>query len=135
MKKISILLIVISLVIAGFTFMKSISPERKIRASSAKDNKISHLIKLLDEYPAKSKPAREGLEEIKNEIRKLKPTNEMESCNNQNPKLLWVKLIFSFLFGGAALYVVLSQKYNEQTQKWAFNIITIISGVWIGTIG
>lgn len=44
------------------------------------------------------------------------------------------KLCFSLLFGLSALFVILSKKYKEDTEKWAFSILSLISGVWIGTI-
>ena len=44
------------------------------------------------------------------------------------------KLIFSIILCGAALYVILSDKYKEETQKWAFGMIGVIVGVWIGSI-
>jgi hypothetical protein len=46
---------------------------------------------------------------------------------------LYIKLLFSLLFGGAALYVVLSQKYDDETKKWAFSVLSLLAGVWIGT--
>ena len=48
--------------------------------------------------------------------------------------ILMAKLGFSLLFGLSALFVILSQKYEEDTQKWAFSVLSLISGVWIGTI-
>jgi hypothetical protein len=47
---------------------------------------------------------------------------------------IWIKLGFSVVFGLAALFVVLSRKYNEETQKWAFSTLSLLAGVWIGTI-
>lgn len=47
---------------------------------------------------------------------------------------LIIKFVFSMMFGGAALYVVLSRKYDGDTQKWAFSVLSLISGVWIGTV-
>ncbi|MCL6296256.1 hypothetical protein [Jejuia spongiicola] len=44
------------------------------------------------------------------------------------------KLIFSAIFLIAALFVILSKKYDEDTRKWAFSVLTLIAGVWIGTI-
>lgn len=46
----------------------------------------------------------------------------------------WIKLIFSVILCAAALYVVLSKKYEEDTKKWAFSVLTMISGVWIGSL-
>lgn len=46
----------------------------------------------------------------------------------------WIKLVFSGIFCVAGLYVVLSQKYDDETKKWAFSVLSLIAGVWIGTI-
>ncbi len=46
---------------------------------------------------------------------------------------LLIKLAFSVFFGLAAMYVVLSKKYDDETKKWAFSVLALISGVWIGT--
>lgn len=48
--------------------------------------------------------------------------------------LLWAKIIFSGIFCMASLFVVLSNKYNDETKKWAFSVLTLIAGVWIGTV-
>ncbi len=45
-----------------------------------------------------------------------------------------VKLIASLIFMLAALFVILSKKYDEQTKKWAIGVLTLIAGVWIGTV-
>jgi hypothetical protein len=47
---------------------------------------------------------------------------------------LWAKIIFSALFCCAALFIVLSNKYNEETKKWAFSVLTLVAGVWIGSV-
>lgn len=44
----------------------------------------------------------------------------------------WGMVIFSIIFTLAALYVILSQKYDDDTKKWAFSIISLIGGVWLG---
>jgi hypothetical protein len=46
---------------------------------------------------------------------------------------LMIKLVFTAIFAGAALYVVLSKRYAEGTGKWAFSVLTTISGYWLGT--
>ena len=47
--------------------------------------------------------------------------------------ILLAKIIFSGIFCLAALFVVLSKKYDDETKKWAFSVLTLIAGVWIGT--
>lgn len=51
-----------------------------------------------------------------------------------DPKVFWVKVAFSAVFCIAALWVVLSGKYDAETKKWAFSVLTLIAGVWIGSI-
>lgn len=46
----------------------------------------------------------------------------------------WLKVGFSSIFFLSALYVILSNKYDESTKKWAFSVLTLIAGVWIGSI-
>jgi hypothetical protein len=46
---------------------------------------------------------------------------------------LVIKLIFSGVLGLAALFVVLSRRYDDETKKWAFSVLSLISGVWIGS--
>ena len=47
---------------------------------------------------------------------------------------LIIKFIFSFMFACTALRVILSQKYDKETKSWAFSALSLISGVWIGTV-
>jgi len=44
------------------------------------------------------------------------------------------KLAFSAIFSFAALFIVLSKKYDEDTKKWAFSVLTLVAGVWIGSL-
>ena len=44
------------------------------------------------------------------------------------------KVVFSLLLCLASLYVILKGGYSESTEKWAFAMINIIVGVWIGTV-
>ena len=45
----------------------------------------------------------------------------------------WIKVIFSVIFCGAALFVILSpkDKFDAETKRWAFGALAIIAGVWI----
>lgn len=60
-------------------------------------------------------------------------TQPKEAWNADSIRLL-AKLLFSLLFGVCALYIVLSNKYPDDTQKWAFSVLTLIAGVWIGSL-
>jgi|GEM_PF-3660647 len=46
----------------------------------------------------------------------------------------WVKIIASALFSLVAFYIIISGKYPPSTRKWAFSVLTLIAGVWIGTV-
>jgi len=54
--------------------------------------------------------------------------------NEFKKQTFWIKVIFSSIFCISALFVILSKKYDEETKKWAFSVLTLIAGVWIGTI-
>ena len=43
-----------------------------------------------------------------------------------------MQVILSFIVLIAALYVVLSRKYDESAQKWAYGAIGMILGFWLG---
>jgi len=43
-----------------------------------------------------------------------------------------IKIIFSAIFTVVCLYIVLSNKYEDGTKKWAFSVLSLITGVWIG---
>lgn len=39
--------------------------------------------------------------------------------------------IISLMLIGAALYVILSQQYADDVQKWAFGVIGVVIGYWL----
>ncbi len=42
-----------------------------------------------------------------------------------------MQVIISFVLLAAALYVILSKKFDTDTQKWAFGIVGTIVGYWL----
>ena len=48
--------------------------------------------------------------------------------------VFWAKFFFSATFCLSALYIILSERYDDETKKWAFSVLTLIAGVWIGTV-
>ena len=42
-----------------------------------------------------------------------------------------VSIVITFIVLAAALYIILSKKYPDDTQKWAFGIIGLIIGYWL----
>ena len=45
----------------------------------------------------------------------------------------WARLGFNLLFGSAAIFVVLKKNYSPKTETWAFGVLSLIIGVWIGS--
>lgn len=46
----------------------------------------------------------------------------------------WIKVFLSGTVYVSALYIILSHKYNDETKLWAFSVLTLIAGVWTGTV-
>ena len=46
----------------------------------------------------------------------------------------YVKIVFSVIFTIACLYIVLLGDHDEATKEWAFSVLSLILGVWLGTI-
>lgn len=67
----------------------------------------------------------------------LKTAVEAEQATQQDSETrLWIKVAFSGLFSLVALYVILSKRYegeNNDVRKWAYGVLALIAGVWIGT--
>jgi hypothetical protein len=55
--------------------------------------------------------------------------NDIDSLSAQK---LYVKEILSAILVIAALYVILSKKYDSDTQKWAYSVLTLVAGFWLG---
>ena len=58
----------------------------------------------------------------------------LSAAPNRELLNFWAKLGFSLLLGGASLFIVLKATYPQKTQDWAFSVLTLIAGVWIGTV-
>lgn len=88
-------------------------------------------------------PVSQELQDFSAEIAASSPDTEVvladtasinESQQSSIDIQLWAKLGFSVVFGLSALFIVLSQRYSEDATRWAFSVLTLISGVWIGTL-
>lgn len=55
-----------------------------------------------------------------------------QSEKGEDTRKFWVIVAFSGLFSLAGLYVILSKNYDEDTKKWAFSIISLVTGIWLG---
>lgn len=78
------------------------------------------------------------LTQLQNKIEKYRQSKSNQtktsSNNDLSSQILWIKVIFSLIFCLAALYVVLSKKFDDEKEKWAFSVLTLILGFWVGTI-
>lgn len=45
-----------------------------------------------------------------------------------------MRILISLVVLGSGLYVILSNKYPTDTQKWAFGIVGLIVGYWLPTL-
>ncbi|HEY4322200.1 MAG TPA: hypothetical protein VGM77_13615 [Gemmatimonadales bacterium] len=43
------------------------------------------------------------------------------------------KTVITTVFGLVALFIVLSRRFDSETRKWAFSVLTLIAGVWLGS--
>ncbi len=75
----------------------------------------------------------EGVKALREEIAAFHASRGKAKKDVDPMTALLIKLAFSVFFGLAAMYVVLSKKYDDETKKWAFSVLALISGVWIGT--
>ena len=53
---------------------------------------------------------------------------------DQGPRiklLIIVRVVISLLVLGAALFVILSQRYPDDYAKWAFGVIGVVLGYWL----
>lgn len=58
--------------------------------------------------------------------------SQAEPSNLQSDISFYMKAGLSLIFCLAALFVILSNRYDEDTRKWAFSVLSLIAGVWIG---
>jgi len=48
-----------------------------------------------------------------------------------NPAAAWMAVGISIVVLGAGLYVILSKKYSDEVQRWAFGAIGLVVGYWL----
>jgi|GEM_PF-2654484 hypothetical protein len=48
-----------------------------------------------------------------------------------NPAAAWMAVGISLVVLAAGLYVVLSKKYSDEVQRWAFGAIGMVVGYWL----
>lgn len=75
------------------------------------------------------------IEQVQEQITELKAAEEKlgQEAEQMVIYTFGAKVLFTLIFLLAALYVILSNKYDDDTKKWAFSVLSLISGFWIGT--
>lgn len=48
-----------------------------------------------------------------------------------NPYAAWMVIGISLVVLAAGLYVILSKKYSDEVQRWAFGAIGMVVGYWL----
>jgi hypothetical protein len=85
------------------------------------------------EYKLKTAELVKEIDNLRNQIQPV-PNPKQVSEDPFLVQKFWIKLAFSVIFCVVALYVILSGKYEDDTKKWAISALTLIAGVWIGTV-
>lgn len=62
---------------------------------------------------------------------RLLPTNSGPLAPVQPGTLLAARLAITFIVLIAALYVILSQKYKADAEKWAYATVGLLLGYWL----
>lgn len=60
----------------------------------------------------------------------MKTGNKNKLANLANQKLL-IQGFFSVIVLGVSIYMILSKQYSDETNKWAFGMIGLITGYWL----
>ena len=124
MKKVGIFLSILTAILIFISFSSLYSASRVSSIVDTVDTKSSIIRDPIDELDA-----------IKSRLEAESTVDSRLAEESFKSMLtLIIKFVFSLLFGCSALYVVLSKKYDQDTQKWAFSVLSLISGVWIGTV-
>ena len=102
------------------TWIKTKVPTTRV-VGKVQDPRVLEQIKAQEK---KLKDLRSELEKVTNKANRVSKLEEFTSVNFQQ----FLSLIFLF----AALYILLSKKYNDESQKWAMGTLGTIIGFWLG---
>jgi hypothetical protein len=128
-KTISKFLVLLSCLLAAIETVKTYPEILSAAFSSASFSEMSSsILSVGKRSESREEQQRRTLEALERYEQKLK-----ESADQSKVVSFWVKLGFSLVFGGSALFIVLSKRYSAETERWAFGILSLIAGVWIGT--
>ena len=56
---------------------------------------------------------------------------EADSFPEEAEVSLWMRVLVSVVILGAALYIILSQRFQGDQQKWAFGAVGTVLGFWL----
>lgn len=148
MKIASVIILLITMALAWFEFTHS---ERRspafVATAAAQSTEVESALKDFQERAIET-PSSNLTAEDKARLRKesinlhdrisqasrARPTSTPAVQSASPDTLFWLKLGFSVVLGLAALMIILSRRYDDKTQSWAFSMLTLISGVWVGTV-
>jgi hypothetical protein len=132
-KALSLIAMAIILVVAGYSLLGN--QALALRSNAAEAVKTINEIQAITNKTIKDPGSRAQIGSKMGRLEAQINSPENKKSDNTAPDRtgVYIKLLFSLLFGGAALYVVLSQKYDDETRKWAFSVLSLLAGVWIGT--
>ena len=148
-KLFSLLATIVTIVAVIFSLTNFYSIKKVIPISSSKPpvqyDSLAIILQNMKEHSTQSrtdtisnKEYNFQLSELQQQLASFKEaTNDhvvLASDKGFTTQTFWIKVIFSGIFCIAALFVILSKKYDDETKKWAFSVLTLIAGVWIGTI-
>ena len=58
--------------------------------------------------------------------------SEISSLSTEDLIRLIAGMGFSIVFSGAGLFIILSKRYDESDNKWAYGVIGTVIGYWLG---
>lgn len=149
---ITIIAFIISIITSQNVFKSNIDDHTMLIESATGENNIEETINRLQELSVQSSEGtisdtefsflmvelNSEVEFLKNKIDSYTTLHENSESIEENSDFsamtFYMKMAFSIIFCFAALFIVLSNKYDENTKKWAFSVLSLIAGIWIGTI-
>ena len=117
-----------------------VSPVASTRTKEDTENLIKNYgMKLLKKAAVKDSFIKTGVDSVLSSIELnngyTMTTMSKVTVNTKSERNYWLKVIFSGIFTLAGLYIVLSgNKFDAETKKWAFSVLALVTGVWIGSV-
>lgn len=61
----------------------------------------------------------------------LKGNEDKEPSATPSRTITFTRIAVSIIVLGVAIYVILSQRFNDDFSKWAFGVVGVIIGYWL----